>query len=149
MIPSPAATSPARSPTPSLRHAFVGVWRLTLPGFLGAGRLLRLVGLLAGLALLTLATTRQSNPGQFFDWTIKFYLTFLVPVLAFITGGGAIRDDLKSETVDYVFTRPIPRPARARPETVPSATSVSPGNTGLSQRRVSMPGEPRLAASSR
>jgi ABC-type transport system involved in multi-copper enzyme maturation permease subunit len=72
---------------------------------------LRLAGLLGGLALLTLAATRSPDPHVFFEWTINFYLAFLVPVLAFISGGGAIRDDLQPETVDYVFTRPIPRPA--------------------------------------
>lgn len=106
---SPATSTP-QAPSPSLRHAFSGVWRLTFPGFLSPGRLLLLAGLLAALALLTLATTRHGGTTAFFDWTIKFYLTFLVPVLAFISAGGAIRDDLKPATVDYVFTRPVQRP---------------------------------------
>jgi ABC-type transport system involved in multi-copper enzyme maturation permease subunit len=106
-----ALTSASPRPAPDLRHAFGGVWRLTFPGFLGAGRLLRLLGLLAGLGFLTYAATRHGPAGDFFDWTTKFYLTFLVPVLAFVSGGGAIRDDLKPQVVDYVFTRPVPRPA--------------------------------------
>jgi len=104
------AANPAL-PSPRLRHAFGGVWRLTFPGFLSLRRLLLLAGLLGALALLTLATTPAASPGLFFDWMIKFYLTFLLPVLAFISGAGALRDDLKPETVDYVFTRPVPRPA--------------------------------------
>jgi ABC-2 type transport system permease protein len=107
----PASVAAPRPIPPCLRHAFGGIWRLTLPGFVGPGRLLRLAGLLAGLALLTLATTRQANPHSFFDWLIGFYLTFLLPVLAFISGAGAVRDDLEPATVDYVFTRPVPRPA--------------------------------------
>jgi ABC-type transport system involved in multi-copper enzyme maturation permease subunit len=105
--------SPAAAPrlaAPRLRHTFGGIWRLTFPGFLRRGRLLRLAGLLAGLALLTGATVRTADATVFFDWTIR-YLTFLVPVLAFLSGAGAIRDDLKPATVDYVFTRPVSRPA--------------------------------------
>ncbi|MFT3828474.1 MAG: hypothetical protein QM691_02090 [Opitutaceae bacterium] len=97
-------------PLPALRHTFGAVWRLTFPGFLAAGRVLRLLALLAGLGGLTYAATRHGSPGDFFDWTTKFYLTFLVPVLAFVSGGGAIRDDLKPQVVDYVFTRPVRKP---------------------------------------
>lgn len=101
----------ATPPTPNLRHAFGGVWRLTFPSFCSFGALLRLAALLAGLALITLAATRHPGTHTFFDWTVKFYLTFLLPVLAFLSGAGAVRNDLQSATVDYVFTRPLPRPA--------------------------------------
>lgn len=104
---SPAAPAPSLSP--NLRHAFGGVWRLTLPGFLRPGQLLRLAGLLVAIALLTLATVHPAEASVFFEWATR-YLTRLLPVIAFIGGGGAIRDDLKPDTVDYVFTRPIPRP---------------------------------------
>ncbi|MBK8476028.1 MAG: hypothetical protein IPL39_06850 [Opitutaceae bacterium] len=96
--------------TRSLRHGFGGVWRLTLPGFARPGQLLKLAALLAGFALLTLTSVRTAEASVFFEWTIR-YLTLLLPVMAFISGGGTIRDDLKPETVDYVFTRPLPRPA--------------------------------------
>ncbi len=95
---------------PGLRHAFGGVWRLTLPGFARPGQLVRLAGLLVALALLSLASVRTPEASAFFDWTIR-YLTLVLPVIAFIGGGGAIRDALKPDTVDYVFTRPLPRPA--------------------------------------
>ena len=106
-------TSPSATATPvppNLLHAFSGVWRLTLPGFTRPGQLLRLTALLAGFALLTLVSVRTADAAVFFEWAIR-YLTFLLPVMAFISGGGTIRDDLKPDTVDYVFTRPLPRPA--------------------------------------
>jgi len=34
-----------------------------------------------------------------------------VPVMAFISAAGAMRDEMKSGTVDYVLTRPLPKPA--------------------------------------
>lgn len=105
-----SSTANAAPPTPNLRHAFGGVWRLTFPAFFRPIRLLRLAGLLGLLAMLSLAAVRTSDAAAFFDWTSR-YLTFLVPIIAFISGGGTIRDDLKPSTVDYVFTRPLPRPA--------------------------------------
>lgn len=106
-------TSPSASATPlrpSLRHAFGGVWRLTHPGFSRPGQLLRLAGLLAGFALLTVTSVRTADTSVFVDWAVR-YITFLLPLMAFVSGGGAIRDDLKPDTVDYVFTRPLSRPA--------------------------------------
>ena len=32
------------------------------------------------------------------------------PVIAFVAGGGMIREDMKAGTVDYVLTRPVRRP---------------------------------------
>ncbi len=103
-------TTRATPLAPSLRHAFGGIWRLTLPGFTRLGQLLRLAALLAAFALLTLVSVRTADASVYFDWAIR-YVTFLLPVMAFISGGGIIRDDLKPDTVDYVFTRPLPRPA--------------------------------------
>lgn len=105
-IPAPPAT-----PEPSLPHAFGGVWRLTYPKFLSRGHLLALAGALGALALLASAYIgHETAEERYVLWIGKFYATFLVPVMAFITAGGAIRDDLKSGTVDYVLTRPVQRP---------------------------------------
>ncbi|HVS53964.1 MAG TPA: hypothetical protein VHD62_16535 [Opitutaceae bacterium] len=97
--------------TPDLRHAFGGVWRLTLRQFLLPGHWLMLAVGLALLALLFSGGPPDRGTAAFLDWTIVFYATFLVPALAFMSAGGAMREELKSSSVDYVLTRPIPRPA--------------------------------------
>jgi ABC-2 type transport system permease protein len=106
------AASPAPSVAPNLLHAFGGIWRLTFRRYLVPGHLLMLAIGLAVLTLLLFATgPRSGGFGPFFHWVIDFYVTFLVPALAFLAGAGALRDEMKSGTVDYVLTRPVPRPA--------------------------------------
>lgn len=96
---------------PDWRHAFGGVWRLTARRFLSSGQWLFIAAMLALLAVLSFAAVRHASSRQFFSWTIEFYLTFLVPIMAFLSGAGSIRDDMKAGTVDYVLTRPLRRPA--------------------------------------
>jgi ABC-2 type transport system permease protein len=103
---------PAPRVAPNPRHAFGGIFRLTLARFLTPGHWLILLGMLVLLALLAISSDIASrDPSRYFGWIAEFYLSFLVPVIAFINAGGAMRDDLKSTSVDYVLTRPVWRPA--------------------------------------
>jgi ABC-2 type transport system permease protein len=111
-----SAISPPRVAA-NLAHACGGVWRLTFRRFLLPGHWLTLAAGLGVLWLLTLAGVHRHDDmahydvPHYFRWVVGFYLTFLVPILAFISAAGAMRDEMKSGTVDYVLTRPIPRPA--------------------------------------
>jgi ABC-type transport system involved in multi-copper enzyme maturation permease subunit len=96
---------------PNWRHAFGGVWRLTLRRYLLPGRWLTLLIGLAVLALLAAGSSHRGDGQQFLYWAARFYTTFLVPALAFVTAAGVMRDEMKSSSVDYIFTRPIGRPA--------------------------------------
>ncbi len=96
---------------PDWRHAFGGVWRLTFRRLLLPGHWLALGVGLAVLALLLVGGVQGGDAGRFLDWANHVYVGFLVPVLAFMSAAGAMRDELKSSTVDYVFTRPMSRPA--------------------------------------
>lgn len=109
MNPAPVFSPPRV--TTHLAHAWGGVWRLTFRRFLMPGHWLTLGIGLAVLTMLFAGGPRGGGPSRFLDWTISFYLTFLVPALAFMSAGGAMRDEMKSGTVDYVLTRPVPRPA--------------------------------------
>ena len=109
----PSLSAPLAPVVPNQRHAFGGVWRLTCRRFLLPTRwVIVLIGL-AVLTLLSFASGQRdvSRSGQYVSWVVGFYVTFLVPALAFIAAGGAMRDEMKSGTVDYVLTRPVRRPA--------------------------------------
>jgi ABC-2 type transport system permease protein len=105
-----ATFSPPRVTT-HLGHAWGGVWRLTFRQLLQPSHWLMLVIGLGVLGLLCAAGSRWGRPAEFINWLVGFYVTFLVPALAFISAGGAMRDAIKANSVDYVLTRPIPRPA--------------------------------------
>ena len=106
---SAAPPSPARV-APNAWHAFGGIWRLTFRRFLAPGYLLGVAGMLVVLAVPLNAIIQVSNPKFYFQWTSGFYLTFLVPILAFLSGAAGMRDEMKPEAVDYVLTRPVRRP---------------------------------------
>ncbi len=98
--------------TPNAAHAFGGVWRLTVRRYSTLSPWLVTGGTLAVLVLFAIGAG-QSHDGArgYASWMARFYTCFLVPLLAFISGGGAMRDDLKADAVDYIFTRPVRRPA--------------------------------------
>lgn len=108
---NPAATFSPPRVVPNLAHAWGGIWRLTFRRLLLPGHWLTLAIGLAVLTLLFAGGPRAGGTNYFLDWTVGFYVTFLVPALAFMSAAGAMRDEMKSGTVDYVLTRPVPRPA--------------------------------------
>lgn len=108
---SPEYFPPPRVP-PHAGHALGGIWRLTARRFSTLNYWLVLAGMLAALVVLSLpaASNRPAAARDFLSWAGGFYVCFVVPVLSFILGGGAMRDDLGAAAVDYVFTRPVRRP---------------------------------------
>lgn len=108
---STAATFAPPRVTPSLRHAWGGTWRLTYRQLLQPGHGLMMAIGLGVLVFLFAAGARWNRPAEFLNWVCGFYVTFLVPALAFISAGGAMRDAMKSNSIDYVLTRPMPKPA--------------------------------------
>jgi ABC-2 type transport system permease protein len=109
-----ASTSfPAPRVVPNARHAFGGIWRLTVRRFFSLTHWLVVAGMLVLLVLFSIpaASSRAEAAHEFLAWASRFYVCFLVPILAFISAGGVMRDDLRADTVDYIFTRPVARPA--------------------------------------
>lgn len=95
--------------SPCWQRAFGGIWRLTSRRFVAPQQLGLLAGLLGLLALLALSGIRNGNVGHFAQWSEGFYLTFVVPIVAFLSGAGLIQDDMKPATTDYMLTRPVRR----------------------------------------
>ena len=96
---------------PSLSSTWGGAWRLTYRRLWAPKHWLVIAGSSALLALLCHATVRDGRAPGYFRWVMDTYLSLLLPVFAFIFGAGSIRDDLGGGMVDYVFTRPVRRPA--------------------------------------
>lgn len=98
--------------TPNNRHAFGGIWRLSIRRFFSPSRWLMLAGMLVLLVLFSIpaAGNRNEAARDFLPWAARFYICFLVPVMAFLSAAGTVRDDLQAGSVDYLFTRPVRRP---------------------------------------
>jgi ABC-2 type transport system permease protein len=110
------ATTSAPAPirvAPNLGHAFGGIWRLTLVRFLQPMHWLTVFGLTALLVLMMVPILENLNEfnKELMNWFVMFYLKFPLPIMTFISAAAAIRDQMKAGQVDYLFTRPIPRPA--------------------------------------
>ncbi len=104
---SPTAGGPRVQP--DQWRVFGGVWRLTVWQFLSRNHLLTVAGMTVLWALVCLPEVAPQRPGEYLDWLMDFFLAVVVPVMAFLSGGGAMRDQLKSSVTDYVFTRPARR----------------------------------------
>jgi hypothetical protein len=102
--------APPNLPQPNLRRAFGGVWRLTWPRYAAPPHALTALGVIAALGLLTWVQARHAQ-ADIVTWLSQSYLSFFVPLFAFVSAGGTLRDELKSSSTDYVLTRAIPRPA--------------------------------------
>jgi ABC-2 type transport system permease protein len=109
---APGAAFPPPRVVPNARHAWAGIWRLTSRRLTAPVHWAIVGGMLVFLiiASIPVAPTPAAAAQGFLPWANRFYLCFVVPLLAFIGAGGAMRDDLQAETVDYIFTRPISRP---------------------------------------
>jgi ABC-2 type transport system permease protein len=105
-----ASFSPPRV-QPNQKHAFAGILRLAWSRFMTPGHWFGLLASLAVLALLASATRPGSEDGHYVRWLGEFYVVAVVPIFAFIFAGGAMRDDVKAGSVDYLLTRPVLRPA--------------------------------------
>ena len=104
---------PAPRVAPHAAHALGGIWRLTARRFFTPGYWLMIAGMGALLVIFSIPTAPNQGEGapDFLPWAGGFYVCFLLPIFAFISAAGAIRDDFSGGTVDYVLTRPVRRPA--------------------------------------
>lgn len=96
---------------PRLAPAWGGIWRLTWRRVFAPNRTLTVVLLAGFLGVLTYLFARHPDTAVYRNWVDGFVLTVLVPIMAFLSGAGAVRELLKPGAVDYLMTRPLPRPA--------------------------------------
>jgi ABC-type transport system involved in multi-copper enzyme maturation permease subunit len=94
---------------PSWPAAFRGVWSLTWKSQLSLRRLPLLVGTLLIIPLLAYFTVDPGRSKPYFHWVIDFYLLLLLPLYCLSVCGGMIRDELQSDTLGFLTTRPVSR----------------------------------------
>lgn len=94
---------------PRLAPALGGLLRLAWAQQLTLRKGLTALAILAGLGGLTYLMATNVDVEAWDDWIANAFLSAIVPVMAFMAGAGAVRDDLKPGAVDYMMTRPLPR----------------------------------------
>ena len=110
---APITISGSTRPSPGWRRAWGGIWRLTAGRCLNprhAGALAGMVALLLLIAIWNSSFQRPLAAGHYAGWICSFYLCFVIPIFVVISGGGAIREDMRPGAADYLFTRPVRRP---------------------------------------
>lgn len=95
---------------PRLGPALGGIWRLTWRRVFAPNRAIMALVVLGAMGLLTYRFATQESVRAYFEWTNDFVLGASLGILAFLGGAGAVRESLKPGSVDYVSTRPVPRP---------------------------------------
>lgn len=104
-----ASAFPAPRVLPQLKNAFGGIMRLSWYRFSSPSQWWTTGCVLVVMVLLMAASVKTGQREAFLGLTTEFYLTFLLPIMAFLSGAGAIRDEMKGNAVDYILTRPVPR----------------------------------------
>lgn len=109
---APASAFPPPRVTPDAWHALGGFWHLATRRYFTARHWLVVLGGLGLLFVFSLPATETSVDAarDFLPWSAGFYVCFAIPLLAFVNAAGAVRDDLRPASVDYLFTRPLTRP---------------------------------------
>jgi ABC-type transport system involved in multi-copper enzyme maturation permease subunit len=94
---------------PSLIKAFRGLFRISFKSQFAARRLpmvILLAFLIPALAWFTVGTGRQV---PFFHWMVDVYLLLLLPLYCLSVCGALIRDEIQSDTLGFLTTRPLTR----------------------------------------
>lgn len=94
-----------------MRHAAFGILLLTLRRHFRWGHAAAVAVMLAVFALILVSFLHAGNgAARYLGFNLSFYFTFLLPLLAFIGGGGAWRDEMKPEAADFFLLRGVPKP---------------------------------------
>ena len=106
--PPPLPSAPTGA-TANLGHALGGIARLSLRQVFTSNQAIITLVLAALFGVLTALVVNPGDFDRYAGWLVQPYLTILLPIFAFMSGANAMREDMKSGTVDYILTRPVPR----------------------------------------
>ncbi|MBI4657503.1 MAG: ABC transporter permease [Verrucomicrobia bacterium] len=103
----PRARSVALRPT--FWGAFRGLWLLAWRTQLSLRRLPLVLASLGLIPILAYATVEDEATRPFFHWTVEFYFLLGLPLYCLSVCGAMIRDELQSDTLGFLSTRPMTR----------------------------------------
>lgn len=106
---SGAADEPAVQLKPGLLRAFQGVWTFEWQSRMTFGKLGSAAAAVLGLPILMLITMPQGSVDTFHSWAVTFFLLLVLPLNCLSFFGPMIRDDVQSDTLPFVITRPLKR----------------------------------------
>jgi ABC-type transport system involved in multi-copper enzyme maturation permease subunit len=111
--PSPASSAVPRSSSSDTPFAATlrGLWLLTWRSRVSLRQTPSLAGTILPPALLSFLVLRTSGQAafDFFYWLAAAYLLLAIPLYCLAVFGGLIRDDLQSNTLSFLITRPMSR----------------------------------------
>lgn len=93
----------AATPLGSVIRALV---LLRLRALLRPKLFLRFAGIAVGLGVVTWFAVPPANERQFAQWSVEVFLLRILPLLCLVTGGSALRDEIRAFTIEYLWTRP-------------------------------------------
>jgi len=96
---------------PGLVRAFQGIWTFEWQSRMTFGKLGSAAAAVFALPLLMLLTLPQASADTFHSWAVTFFLMLVVPLNCLSFFGPMIRDDVQSDTLPFVITRPLKRHA--------------------------------------
>jgi ABC-type transport system involved in multi-copper enzyme maturation permease subunit len=111
--PTPVSATTLRPPTTTIPFSATlrGLWLLTWRSRFSLRQWPALVGTILPTALLAFLVLRNSDgPAlNFFYWLAAAYLLLGIPLYCLAVFGGLIRDELQSNTLSFLVTRPMSR----------------------------------------
>jgi hypothetical protein len=96
---------PAASATP-LGAVIRAMVLLRLRALLRPKLFLRFAGFAVGIGAVTWFAVPPANERQFAQWSVEVFLLRILPLLCLVTGGSALRDEIRAFTIEYLWTRP-------------------------------------------
>lgn len=89
--------------------AFRGVWLLTWRSSLALKKTVGLVLGMIALPVLTYLTIEPEQTEAYLRWLIDFYFWMLLPLYTLSVCGGMIREEVQSDILSFLLTRPVSR----------------------------------------
>lgn len=94
---------------PGLVRAFLGIWIIEWQGRLTWGKLGAAASFVFAIPLLMFITLKDQQSEPFLWWVLNFHLLLAVPLNCLSLFGPLIRDELQSDTLGFMVTRPLKR----------------------------------------
>lgn len=101
------SNAPAGTPGPtSLGAVILAIGSLEVTALLRPGAWLKFGLFALGLIVVTKLSVPHGNEKMFSQWMVDVVALKIVPLLCLVVGGGVLRNQIRSFTIEYLWTRP-------------------------------------------